>query len=127
MSIQIQNLSRLSKLLVEHLLLLVNETCVKIKVVFLFSNGFELEFRSIIRNCLEIEDTWFGLKCHMSAQIRERCETRWFDRKCQFDFLVNQLRSLSDKIPTGFDVETVKNLRACLQLLKSVIEEVRIF
>jgi hypothetical protein len=127
MSSQIQNLSRLSKILREHLLLLVNETCVKIKVVLLFSNGFDVERYSINCNCLEIEDTWFGLKSHMNTpQIRERYESHWYDKKCQLDFLVNQLRSLSVKFFVGVDAETVKSLRACLQLLKSVIEEVRI-
>lgn len=75
---------------------------------------------------MEIEDSWHGLKSHVVCSfIREVDENRWFDKKCQFDFLVTQLKSLSDKIPNGFDVENIKNLRACLQLLKTVLEEVR--
>jgi hypothetical protein len=125
MSNQSEVSSRLSKILRDHFFVLIGETLTKLKVIFFFSNGFELEYRSIIQNCMEIEDTWFGLKNHISIlQNRERCEGFWFDKKCQFDFLVGQLRKTSEKFPNGFDAEDVKNLRACLQLLKTVLDEV---
>ena len=122
MSVQIQLSSRLYKVLGDHFLVLIKETITKLKVALLFSSGFELEYRSIIRNCMEIEDTWFGLKNHISSSlIREVGENSWFDKKCQINFLVCQLREISEKFSSRLDVENVKNLRACLQLLQDIV------
>jgi hypothetical protein len=124
MSGQIQH-SRLSRILRDHFLVLIRETLTKLKVVFLFSCGFDLEQRSIIQNCLEIDDTWFCLKNHLTqSSIRNGCENIWFDQKCQLNFLVNQVRGMSDKFSSRLDVENVKNLRACLQIMKSIVDAV---
>ena len=124
MSEQIQH-SRLSRILRDHFLALIRETLTKLKVVFLFSCGFDLERRSIVQNCLELEDTWFCLKNHLTqSSIRNGSENIWFDQKCQLNFMVNQVRGISDKFSGRLDVENVKNLRACLQILKSIVDAV---
>ena len=120
--------SRLSNFLRDHLQSLTKETITKLFVSLYFENGFNFEYRAVIRNCKEIDDAWFGLKNHVSnTLIKEGCENEWFDKKSQMNFLVSQTNQISSMLKNGFDVESIKNLRSCLQLIQHVVENVSLW
>jgi hypothetical protein len=125
MSNQINHSSRLSKILWDHLRVLTTETLAKLFVALFFENGFDFEHCAIVRNCIEVENTWFGLKNHItSPSIDESGVNVWFDKKCQIDFLIIQLKRLSETLPSGFNSNNLEHLRGCLLLLKMVLEKV---
>jgi hypothetical protein len=126
MSNQVQHCSRLSKLLWNHLELLTKETLAKLFVALFFENGFDFEADSIIRNCMELENTWYGLKNHITPlSVQEEEENLWLDKKCQIEFLMTNIKKLSETFCGSYNSRNVENLRGCLLLLKSSLQKVR--